>query len=255
MFLSKRYQEIFAEHQLVDFDQLWAKKIEWFEEPNFRRGGWSGVGHVVLRTEHDELDVFVKKQKNHGRKTLFHPKVGEPTFKREFLRLQYLEKHQINAAKVVFYAEQHGEGDKAILITETLMDYFPLDTILEQDSIDHALSRKQRRRLLSSVAQLLKKFHVSGLEHRALYAKHIFVKNASTTPEVALIDLEKSRFNLVLLRRAFYDLAQLNRHTKHLSQTERLYFLLQYFELPKLNWRLKLFIHRLMKRTNRKPTK
>jgi len=251
LFLAKRYQEIFSRLELNSFDKLWAKKIDWFEEPNHKRGGWSGVGHVLLESGQDKLDVFIKKQKNHGRKTILHPKTGEPTFRREFKRLQFLEKHGVNAAKVIFYDEQHQNSDKAILITEALVDYKSLETVLLEESLDKKLSLSQRRRLIKNVATLLRDFHETGLQHRALYSKHVFVKSIEKNPEIALIDLEKARVNLFLLRRAYYDLSQLNRNIQYVTKSERLYFLLQYFRTNQLNWRLKKLCKQLIKRSKR----
>lgn len=253
MFLTKRYQQALARHQLDDFDKLWAKKVDWFEPPNEKRGGWSGVGQLVLEAEPEVLDIFVKKQKNFGRRTLLHPKLGEPTFRREFERLQYLQRKQIGVAKVVFYDERYDAGQtKAILVTETLKGFVPLDQVIAQCFSRNKWSVARRRMLIKKVAKLLRRFHDSGLQHRALFPKHIFVKNADTTPEVALIDLEKARFNLFLIRRAYFDLSKLDRHTPQLSHTERLYFLLQYFSHDKLNWLTKAFCKKLLTRSRRK---
>lgn len=57
LFQSERYQQIFAKHQLGGFNQLWNKNIEWFEEPNQRRSGWSGVGQLTLSDHSDEVSV------------------------------------------------------------------------------------------------------------------------------------------------------------------------------------------------------
>ncbi len=117
MFQSKHYKKIFKKYQLNDFDHIWHYMIEWFETPNHRRGGWSGVGKLdlgtqseVLEKNKDFLSIFVKKQKNHGRRTLLHPFSGEPTFRREFKRLKYLEQKKLGAPKVVFYGEKSTEN-------------------------------------------------------------------------------------------------------------------------------------------------
>ena len=225
MFQSKRYQNIFAHHQLDGFEPIWHRHIDWFEEPNHRRGGWSGVGQLTLTTKDDALSVFVKKQQNHGRRTLLHPFKGEPTFRREHKRLTFLEQHKIKAPKVVFYGEQRIEQNAcAILATEALLGYKPLDEITTDWFTTNLQTRQQKRILLKTVAMALRAFHNTGLVHRALYSKHIFVKNAESTPEVALIDLEKARFTPVSLYRAYFDLAALNRHAEYWSKNDRLFF-------------------------------
>jgi len=248
LFQSTHYQKIFTQHQLADFDALWQKEIDWFEVPNERRGGWSGVGTLKL----DNLQVFVKKQQNHGRRTLLHPIKGEPTFRREFERLTFLAQHQFAAPQVVFYAESNKKGlQRAILITEALTDYVPLDVITKTCVTKVGATFEMQRHLLDSVASAVRQFHVLGLVHRALYPKHIFIKDAQTQPRVAVIDLEKARFSPLFWWRAYFDLATLNRHSKSWRRTQRLYFFMQYMRLEKLTLMAKWFCRLVLRRSTR----
>lgn len=253
MFQSKRYQQIFAKNQLDGFEPLWDKHIDWFEEPNYRRGGWSGVGQLTLKTDDGALSTFVKKQQNHGRRTLLHPFTGEPTFRREFKRLTFLAACQINAPKVVCYGEQLID-DKAcaMLATETLLGFEPLDVVTQRWHTSNHQSRKQKQKLLRIVANALRDFHQTGLVHRALYPKHIFIKNAESQPEVALIDLEKARFSTFFLYRAYFDLSALNRHAEFWTKSEKLFFFLQYFQENRLSKRLRFICKRMIKRSTRR---
>jgi hypothetical protein len=252
LFQTKEYQTIFAEHHLDGFASLWAKEIDWFEPPNHRRGGWSGVGQMMLTSDLRELSVFVKKQQNHGRRTLWHPFSGEPTFRREFKRLIFLEQQQIKAPKVVLYAEEKVKNDVcAILATETLLGFEPLDIITRRWHKGESVTRLQKTKLLQSVAETVRRFHQAGLVHRALYPKHIFVKNAETVPEVAFIDLEKSRFSLFFLYRAYFDLSALNRHAEYWSRSQRLRFFLSYMQSKRLTKRLKFMCQLILRRSTR----
>jgi tRNA A-37 threonylcarbamoyl transferase component Bud32 len=252
LFQSEEYQQIFFKNQLAEFAQIWAKNIDWFEEPNHRRGGWSGVGQLILPANNGELNVFVKKQQNHGRRTVLHPISGEPTFRREFKRLGFLEKHHIGAPKVVFYEEKKINGNAcAILVTKTLINYEPLDVVTKRWFLQENISRQQKKELLKKLAEVLRGFHQSGLVHRALYPKHIFVKNSESQPEVALIDLEKARFSLSFLYRAYFDLSALNRHAEFWSRSQKLYFFLQYFQIKRLNRFLKVMCQLIVKRSMR----
>lgn len=252
MFQTKQYRQVFAQHQLAGFEPLWNKKIDWFEPPNHRRGGWSGVGQLVLPSSSGDLNVFVKKQQNHGRRTLLHPFKGEPTFRREFKRLAFLESRGIKAPKVVCYGEQQIDKKScAILATETLLEYLPLDVVTQDWFASKRVTRQQKKKLLSTVATFLRGFHDAGLVHRALYPKHIFVKDAAHQPEAALIDLEKSRFSLLFFYRAYFDLSALNRHAEHWSRTERLFFFLQYFQTKRLNKPLRLLYWFVLRRSAR----
>lgn len=241
LFQSKEYQTIFSQNHLDGFASLWAKEIDWFEPPNHRRGGWSGVGQLMLTSDSRDLNVFVKKQQNHGRRTLRHPFSGEPTFRREFKRLIFLEQQQIKAPKVVFYAEEEiKKGTCAILATEALVGFEPLDIVTKRWHEDKPVTHLQKIVLLESVAETVRAFHQAGLVHRALYPKHIFVKNAETAPEVAFIDLEKSRFSLFFLYRAYFDLSALKRHTMLRGRSQRLRFVFSYVHSRQLTKILKI---------------
>lgn len=261
MFQSNHYQAIFAQHQLADFDAIWAREIDWFEAPNERRGGWSGVGRLQLDISGDTpLRVFVKKQQNHGRLSLRNPIAGEPTFRREFKHLTFLAERGFNAPRVVFYGEQTTKQQtRAILITVELTGFMPLDELSHQISTYDMMSAQAKRILLASIAAKLRCFHQLNLMHRALYPKHIFVATADTTPQIALIDLEKARFSPVFWNNAYFDLAALNRHAKHWSRTQRMYFFMQYCQLTRLTgfskWLCRLIVKRAMRLKRSKRSK
>lgn len=250
-FISSRHTSILSQHQLNRFDAVWDYEIKWFEEPNHRRGGWSGVGRIALeRNGASPLFLFVKKQQNHGRKTLLHPLSGEPTFRREFAWLQFLEARQFHAPKVVFYAEQgSGEHQRAVLMTEALNEYQSLDVL--SDDLRANLSRKQQMVLIQKVAEEIRRFHDFGLVHRALYPKHIFVKHAEGAPQIALIDLEKTRASRWFMFRAFFDLAALNRHAEGWRVTQRLAFFKHYLHVQKLNFLSKILCRLIINRSRR----
>lgn len=250
LFQSNYYQQLFAQHQLADFDAIWRREIAWFEAPNERRGGFSGVGKLLLQAEDgNNFTFFVKKQQNHGRKSWAHPIMGEPTFRREFHNLTFLQKHNIAAPSVVYYAE-NTSAKQAILITQELTDFVPLDTIhLGQ------LQLAQQAMLVKKVATEIKRFHDAGMVHRALYPKHVFVKNAASTlgiaPEIALIDLEKARFSPLAWYRAYFDLAAFSRHVVGWDDASKLLFIKSYLEKNQLSFFDKLLNNMITRRANR----
>lgn len=249
MFQSNDYQALFAHNQLTDFDVIWNRDIAWFEPPNERRGGFSGVGKLLLQTESGkEYIFFVKKQQNHGRKSWAHPIIGEPTFRREFRNLTFLEKHNIGAPNVVYYAESTSTK-QAILITENLTDFVPLDTI-HLNQLQQALQHD----LVKKIAAEIKRFHDVGMVHRALYPKHIFVKNAGLldlVPEIALIDLEKARFSPLAWYRAYFDLAAFLRHTVGWDDERKLLLMKSYLQKNELSFFDKLLFNMITHRANR----
>ncbi|WP_218104339.1 lipopolysaccharide kinase InaA family protein, partial [Methylophaga muralis] len=139
----------------------------WFEEPNIRRGGWSGVIRQPIQLETDAVDVFIKRQENHVSKTLFHPIKGQATFCKEYRNIKRLTKKNIPTLKTIFFGQR---GTKAILVTKALTDYQPLHIA----SLN--LDRQQKHSLLTEVAKNLRLMHQHHYQHNCLYAKHIFVK-------------------------------------------------------------------------------
>ncbi|MEI2614559.1 MAG: lipopolysaccharide kinase InaA family protein [Methylotenera sp.] len=99
--------------------------------------------------------------------------------------------------------------------------------------------------------------HGAGVVHRALYAKHIFVKpnnikSSGDAFEVALIDFEKFRPIYFAPLQAADDLMTLNYRTSGWTNTNRLYFLKQYLAQPSLNSWGKLFCKWVIYRSNQK---
>ncbi len=148
------------------------------------------------------------------------------------------------------YAEsQVGNHQRAVLVTEALTDFVPLDTLLETWFLHASLQEKNS--LIMRIATEIRRFHDVGLVHRALYPKHIFLKLTDAQAEVALIDLEKARFSWLGWYRAFFDLAALNRHTVGLRRTQRLKFFMEYRRIQQLDWVSKRLCRLISQRSKR----
>ena len=247
--------KLLQQHGLQAFSDWWSYAVSWFEAPNQRRGGWSGVGRICLSDAgRSDAVLFVKKQENHGRRSWRHPWSGEPTFRREFQRLQQLAAANFVAPSVVMYAETCSLGQqRAVLVTEALTGFIDLETFLPALQ---ALPRQVKRQTLAKIASEIRRFHDMGLVHRALYPKHIFVSGQGAASVVALIDLEKARKSLCGWQRAQFDLSALQRHTAALSATDRLYFFKHYLgKSPLLTQRLnageRRLLSRILKRSQR----
>jgi tRNA A-37 threonylcarbamoyl transferase component Bud32 len=252
VFISPDFADVLAHNQLNTFAQLWAKNITWFEQPNQRRGGWSGVGRLQLVNSNRKSQTFyLKKQQNHGRRTWQNPIAGEPTFRREFVNLQLLAAHHFAAPQVAFYAEATENGQQcAVLMTAELVDFKDLAEL--SDTWLPSASRAQKAQLIKKIANEIKRFHSFGLVHRALYPKHIFIKNVDANPEIALIDLEKVRKNTNANTCAVFDLAAFNRHSVGWRNTQRLAFLKQYLQAKKLDAAGKKLARNILQRAGRK---
>ena len=87
-FIAPEWQPILAFNGLRSFDDFWEFEANWFEEPNQRRGGWSGVARCELKVpEGGTRRVFLKRQENHTTRTFTHPIRGMATFVREFRQI------------------------------------------------------------------------------------------------------------------------------------------------------------------------
>jgi serine/threonine protein kinase len=231
LYCNPNWQSALENQQFATFEQIWDSPIDWIDEPNRNRGGWSGVGCVQVVFHNKPVTLFVKKQLNHTRRTLLHPVHGKPTFATEFQTIRFIQERGLVAPNVVFFGQRLvREGQQAILVTEMLDGYQPLDRLEKSN-----LSLLRQRELLRSVAQTISKLHQLGVQHRALYAKHIFVKPSEKTFNVALIDLEKSRHMLLPWVQAMPDLITLNYRTKGWTKSARYYFYKQYLARQQLS--------------------
>ena len=253
-FIAPEREQLLKLNHLGSFDEIWQHQAEWFEAPNERRGGWSGVCRLGLDLpEGGQLGVFLKRQENHRRLTLRHPIQGEPTFAREFRMLRYLDTHHVPAPHVIFCGKKAVDGKlRGILMTEELAGFRPLDIVAEEMFTSGNSSIAAQRQLLRSVALTVRKLHDAKIHHRSLYPKHLFVRQTGRAePEVVVIDLEKSRIKLISLLRTYYDLATLNRHARYWSKSSRLYFFKQYMGIKKLTPWTKFLCRQIIRRTRR----
>src|SRR5436190_19447904 len=128
-FLATGWKEVFAFNGLRDFHSFWKLEADWFETPNERRGGWSGVARCELKLpEGGTRRIFLKRQENHVAKSWRHPIRGIATLVREFTNLQHCERHRVPTAHVIYFAQRDVEGRlQAILATEELIGFRSLE--------------------------------------------------------------------------------------------------------------------------------
>ncbi len=236
-FILKEASPIFRYNGLNNFEDFWNIKAEWFEPPNIRRGGWSGVSNLRLKTPGGKNDfgIFLKRQENHISHTLGHPVKGILTFEREANNLFFLQKRGIPSLKVLFFAKQETKKSRrAILITQELKGYISLKKMLQNCHNEEKTGTPGYNLMMHSVAGVVKKMHENHLQHNCLYAKHIFIhqsllennfkKTEIHENPIKLIDLEKAKIRLFKSQCMRRDLYTLNRHTEYLSLKDRLRF-------------------------------
>jgi hypothetical protein len=250
-YITPEWEYILRFNDLDGFDGLWELQADWFEPPNERRGGWSGVVRVELALPGGgEEAVFIKRQENHKRRTLRNPVFGEPTFAGEINNILHLRKAGVPTLDPLYYAQRKNKGKwRAILVTRELAGFRPLDEVMmEWDEQGWGKSVSVRRKLLTTLANIIRIMHKEKLVHNALYPKHVFVRMAEgRAPEVSLIDLEKMRYSITQELAMKRDLDTLNRRTGYWSNTDRLRFIMSYFGLNDLTAEGKNICRRLKK--------
>lgn len=238
-FLNARWQAILAHNGLASFDALWQREADWFEPPNQRRGGWSGVARCELQLpEGGSTAIFLKRQENHGTRSLLHPLRGVPTFLREFKRIMAYRRCAVPTLEPVFFGmRMHGKDQRAILATEELAGFVSLDDLVKGWGGSGVPPRQERLRILEAVADLLKHMHAHGIRHSCFFPKHVFVRiNADGSVEARVIDLEKSRRRPLRVMCALRDLYSLNHYSQTAwSRTDRLWFFKQYLGIDRLD--------------------
>lgn len=255
-FINPRWRSILAHNQLDSFDALWRLEADWFEVPNQRRGGWSGVCRCEFELpEGGKVAVFLKRQENHGARSLRHPLSGEPTFLREFKRIMSYRECDVPSLEPVFFGMRgRDKNQRAILVTEELAGFVSLDECVRRWAERGMPSRAERFRVLDAVACLTRKMHASRIRHGCYYPKHVFVRiNADESVEARVIDLEKSRRHPLRVMCALRDLHSLNYYSQSVwSRTDRLRFLEKYLGVANLSTYAKWLWRRVSARSAEK---
>ena len=237
-YVNEHWRPVLAHNGLADFESLWTLAAPWFEEPNRRRGGWSGVSRYDLKLPGGgKRAVFIKRQENHGTPSIAHPIRGVPTFSREFKRIMnYREKEIPTLVPVYFATRNSGNDQQAILITEELTDFVSLEETGAMWRKEGAPARQIRHAVLRAVAGLLRTMHAHGIQHSCFFEKHVFVRiDKGGAVEARVIDLEKSRWRPLKTLCAMRDLYSLSRFSSSWSNGDRVWFFKEYLGIPRLN--------------------
>jgi hypothetical protein len=249
--LPDKWRAVLRHNSLDSFDLLWSLEADWFEPPNERRGGWSGVSRCELELpEGGKVNIFRKRQENHMTLTLWHPINGQLTFVREMQNILLFKNASVPALEPVYFATRVKDGNQlAILCTEALDDYEPLETLVKRWSKEGWPDKDVRLRLMKAVAKVMSRMHDHKIQHNCFYPKHIFVRFDGDDISVRIIDLEKAKVRILRRFASCRDLYTLNRHSLSWRRTERLRFFLIYLGLVRLDQGAKALWRRIEKRT------
>jgi hypothetical protein len=237
-YVNESWRQVLDLNQLGNFDALWQLQAGWFEPPNQRRGGWSGVARYELpKTDDQPRVIFLKRQENHKCNSWRHPIAGIPTFQREFERIQHFRACGVPTLEPVYFAmERTAGGHRAILATAELTGYSSLEDWVRQWQESGPPPPAIRRRLIAKIADLARTMHVHRIQHNCFYPKHIFVRIAPDGDvDARVIDLEKSRWQPSIYRCTLRDLDTLNRQLQRVTRrSDRLRLILAYLQTDRL---------------------
>lgn len=214
---------ILTKHGLHNPKVVWGYEAEWFEPPNRKRGGWSGVNYLTL----DGQGYYLKRQENYQRHSIRNPFIGEPTYVREYEMLQYLSDKGVQTPELVLFAQN---ARQSMMITAELKGFVAADQWLTECSI------KDKQPTLRALATAVRDMHRAGVVHRALFLKHLFVKSGVEGLEVAIIDFEKARHSKWSFFGWFDDIRRCLQRSKMLTSADKTYFLKAYWDTQKFSW-------------------
>lgn len=151
---------------------------------------------------------------------------------------------------------------QSFLMTESLGDLERLENYLTRRFAKTltAVERREKRRLIAAVAELVRRLHQTHLFHHDLYCGHILVKeNGDAAPTLFLIDLQRVRRREWMKRRwSAKDLSALDytADPRAISRADRLRFFFTYLGLalrptPRLTPSRKRWIRAILRRTAR----
>ncbi len=227
-FNSTKIKALFEKNNCANFEQIWALETPWFEKPNYRRNGWSGVIKYALTDKEGALTwVFIKRQENHNYKTFLHPFKGVPTFRREFHNIKKLNDKNVPTLRTLYYAERHNEGkDQAILITLSLEGYESLEAFcLNEDN----KNKPQRQAIMMLAGQVTRQMHDAHFRHNCLYPKHFFIQQKPIL-DVRVIDLEKLKWFPFYYQIRRNDLSRIIRRGQPMTYDDKKILLNSYYQ-------------------------
>lgn len=252
-YCTEHWRHLLQHNGLDSFEKLWQLEADWFEPPNQRRGGWSGVSRCDLRLpDGEKVGMFLKRQENHITRTLFRP-LGMSTFVREMKNILLFKQSSVPALEPIYFSVRRINGNlRAILCTEALDGYESLENLVSRWDKEGFPDREIRKELMKAISAVMAQMHRCRIQHNCFYPKHIFVCFTDAGIKVRIIDLEKAKVRIHRRYATFRDLYTLNRHSQSWGRSDRLRFFLTYLGLKRLTPEAKQLWNKIAQRTTSK---
>jgi len=245
MWLSPRYQTPLALAHLVDLPSVMACRDGHCLRALRDRENW----RLEIQDGAAPRGVFLKKHHFRSFVSWLRAKLGaRPAMSPamlEAVNVGRMTAAGIRVMDVVAYGEAfHGDGRvESFLLTEELTGYDELHVFLRKRFAPRELDRNTRRdphleRVIADMAEIVRRFHGAGYNHRDLYCCHFFAREAAPGRfEIKMIDLQRVQHRRLLRRRWIVkDLAQLAWSTPRdrIKCTQKLAFIRRYLGVTKL---------------------
>jgi hypothetical protein len=240
-FMTDAWLAVASAAGLDDFETIWQQDIGWFEEPNQRRGGWSGVSRLEVKLpDGNTVAVFIKRQLNHVTRTWAHPVRGITTFRREFENLQRLQSAGVPTLDVLYFAEREARGERrAILISRELSGYSSFEDLMIRWQQQGFPEKAVWQSLIDKLAGIARLMHRHHMQQNCFLPKHVFIGEHGAGMDIRLIDFEKAKRTLTVESAMLRDLDTFNRRSPGVRTTDRLRFLLAYHGRDRVDRRVR----------------
>jgi len=241
-----------TENKLKNFQAIWELEAGWFEERNVRRGGWSGVSQYAVN---NEKTLFIKRQENHCYRAWNSFFLPVATFYREFKNIQRFVRSGVPTLELLYYGQRKEKGKlQAILVTDELDGYFPLDSVQFKKQLE--VDFKLRQLVIKKIAEVVWLMHEQHFQHNCLYEKHVFIKQLQDgSIDVRLIDLEKVKWKPFKSQAMYRDLGSLFRHSSGWNNRDYFRFFLFYQKEKRLSKKSKKILNTFVEKVKLKQTK
>lgn len=233
--VSTQWETKLKKAGLLDLEAVANRQFDWFEPPNHRRGGWSGVSRITLDPEmptEDQTTVFLKIQQNHWFRaphTFFRRQL---TFVRELEAMMQITPIISFMPEILLFGQwTTGPDAGAVIITKALDGWIPLSDWLQGKNNLVPPDQDTLLRVLKAIASTSRKLNDAGWVHLSFYAKHVFVRpNKDAAYDVCLIDYEKCRRHVFPGYRYIKDCSQFMRRTPLMTDDNKRNYLKFYFQ-------------------------
>lgn len=234
LWVAPAWEQQLSQAGLLEIESMTTREFDWFERPNKRLGGWSGVSRVYLNPEAsapERIALFLKIQSNHCYRTIGNGLKKRLTFERELDAFEALQGFDALPELVLFAKWRQGSDIGSIFMTKALDGFVELQDWIQQVQQTHPDQDAEIRKALKSVAETTRTMHQRGWAHFAYKPKHVFIGEAVEGKyPIRLIDFERARRPLRAKVYVTEDLSRFLRHSLYLTRDQKLQFLHDYFQ-------------------------